>query len=238
MQKARVANPGPAGLLVINPNRGKKMATKRRRRTTAKRRTTAARRTPNTTIVRRKRRTRRANPTTYASTRRQTTRRRSVSRRRNSSTSSLVSQAVGLAAGITLVGFAQGFVPPIGGVSPIAVAARQAGTGYLVGVAMEKFNVMKNYANEVKLAGIALGAGTLINAWVLPTVMGIFRPAPQPANGGGMADLVTLPAGNYDPYYGSTPKIGGAPVRVNKAAALRDLLAMPVMPGASQRFSR
>lgn len=238
MVKVKVANPGPLGLWVVNPSGSKKkMATKRRSR----KRSTARR--PNVTAAprRRKRTTRRSNPTVFASSRRRTTpRRRSVSRRRNPSTGGLLSQAAGLAAGITVVGLAQGFIPPIGGVSPIMVAARQAATGYLIGEGMQRFGVLRAYAGEVKLAGFALGAGTLINAYVMPLFTGLLRPAPQsqPANQGGMADLVTLPAGNYDPYYGSTPKIGGAPVRVNKAAALKDLLTMPAMPGAYQRFGR
>lgn len=240
MVKVKVANPGPLGLWVVNPSGStKKMATKRRSR----KRSTARR--PNVTAAprRRKRTTRRSNPTVFASSRRRTTpRRRSVSRRRNPSTGGLLSQAAGLAAGITVVGLAQGVIPPIGGVSPIMVAARQAATGYLIGEGMQRFGVMRAYSSEFKLAGFALGAGTLINAYVLPIVTGFLRPAPQQqqqqANQGGMADLVTLPAGNYDPYYGSTPKIGGAPVRVNKSAALKDLLAMPAMPGAYQRFGR
>lgn len=233
MQKVRVANPGPAGLLVINPKRGNRMATKRRRSATA------------AATTRRKTTRRKSNPTTYASKRgRAMTRRRSsVSRRRNPSTGGLLSQATGLAAGITAVGLLGSFIPPIGGVSPIAVAGRQMATGYLIGEGMQRFNVMRAYASDVKLAGFALGVGTLINAFILPTVSGIFRPAPrmqaQPVQQAeGMGDLVTLPAGNYDPYYGSTPKIGNAPVRTNKAAQLKDLLTMPTMPGAYQRFGR
>lgn len=235
MQKARIArNPGPAALLVINPKRGTSMATRKRRRSApaaSKRRKTTRRKT---------------NPTIYTSRSRRRSvatrsRRRSVSRRRNPSGGGLLMQAAGLAAGITAVGLAQTFVPPIGGVSPFAVAARQAAAGWLIGEGMQRFGVMRAYANDVKLAGAALGVGTLINAFILPTVSGFLRPAPQqqaPRGNGGVGDLVTLPAGNYDPYYGSTPRISNAPVRVNKAAQLKDLLAMPAMPGAYQRFGR
>ncbi len=237
MQKARVANPGPAGLLVINPKRGKKMATKRRRRSTTKRRTTAARRNPTATITRRKRR---SNPTMFASTRRRTSRRRSVSRRRNPSTS-LLSKGLVLAGGGAAVQFVQGFIPPIGGNSPLADAGRTAAVGYLLGMAMRKTGFGARYADDVQLAGFTVAGAKVIAAFVLPTISGFFRPAPQqqPASGSGMQDLVTLPAGNYDPYYGSTPKIAGAVARTNKAAALKDLIAMPVMPGAAyQRFGR
>ncbi|MFN0108546.1 MAG: hypothetical protein ACKVZH_06795 [Blastocatellia bacterium] len=208
---------------------------------TRKRRTArpAARRKTTSTASRKRR-----NPsTTFGSRRRAVatrSRRRSVARRRNPSTGGLFAQAAGLAAGITAVGLLGSFVPPIGGASPFAVAGRQAATGWLIGEGMQRFNIMRNYANDLKLAGLALGVGTLINAFILPTVSGIFRPASrqQASDSNGVGDLVTLPAGNYDPYYGSTPKIGGVPVRANKAAQLKDLLAMPAMPGAYQRFGR
>ena len=206
MQKARVANPGPAGLLVINPKRGNKMATKRRRK--------AAR--PATTPRRKTTTRRRSNPTVFSSSRKRATRRRrSVARRRNPSTGGLLSQAAGLAAGITAVGLIGSFIPPIGGVSPFAVAGRQAATGYLLGEGMQRFGVMRQYASDVKLAGFALGVGTLINAFILPTVSGFLRPAPkaQPATNGanGMGDIVTLPRGSWDDYYGSTPMFNTNP---------------------------
>lgn len=200
MVKVKVANPGPLGLWVVNPSGStKKMATKRRSR----KRSTARR--PNVTAAprRRKRTTRRSNPTVFASSRRRTTpRRRSVSRRRNPSTGGLLSQAAGLAAGITVVGLAQGFIPPIGGVSPIMVAARQAATGYLIGEGMQRFGVMRAYSGEVKLAGFALGAGTLINAYVLPLFSGFFRrPAPVAvdANGNGVQGIAPIYRG-FQPY--------------------------------------
>ena len=179
MKKVRVANPGPAGLLVINPRGRKTMATKRRK--TA--RHTTARRTSNLSTTRRKK-TRRSNPTVFSSSRRRTTTRRRTARRRNPSTGGLISQAAGLAIGITAVGLAQSFVPPIGGVSPFAVAGRQAATGYGLGWAMKKFGFLTKYATDIQLAGVALGVGTLINAFLLPTISGFLRPAPRPAETG------------------------------------------------------
>lgn len=182
MQKVRVANPGPAGLLVINP-RGRKMATRKRR--TAR---PAARRKTTSTASRKRR-----NPsTTFGSRRRAVatrSRRRSVARRRNPSTGGLFAQAAGLAAGITAVGLLGSFVPPIGGASPFAVAGRQAATGWLIGEGMQRFNIMRNYANDLKLAGLALGVGTLINAFILPTVSGFLRPAPRPVEGNGVQGI-------------------------------------------------
>lgn len=217
------------------------MATKRRRSSTAaKQRTSTARRRKTTTP-----RVYTSNPTRRrhraSASPRRAARRRSVLRRSNPSTGSLLTQGLELAGGITLVGLLQMFVPPIGGASPIASFGRKAGSGYLLGMAMEKFNVGRSYAKVVQLSGVALGLGDLINAYLMPAIGGFFRPAPQaqPANQAGMADLVTLPAGNYDPYYGSTPRIANEAPRQNKAAALRGLLTMPVMPGAqSQRFGR
>lgn len=206
MQRARVANPGPAGLLVINPKRGKSMATKRRRRSA-----TAA------TTKRRRTTRRKSNPTTYASTKRRRvtrSRRRSVSRRRNPSTGGLLSQAAGLAVGITAVGLLGSFVPPIGGVSPFAIAGRQAATGWLIGEGMQRFNVMRAYANDMKLAGFALGVGTLINAFILPTVSGILRPAPrQTANNNGMQGIGVVPA--IPPYINAAPVNSGSNSGVN-----------------------
>lgn len=209
MQKVKVANPGPAALMVINPKRGKSMATKRRRSTTAatKRRKTARRS---------------SNPATYASTKRRSIttrsrRRRSVSRRRNPSTGGLLSQAAGLAAGITVVGLAQSFIPPIGGVSPVMTAARQAATGYLLGEGMQRFGVMRAYASDVKLAGFALGVGTLINAYILPTVTGFLRPAPQASPVDGAANGV---AGIAPIYRGLQPFRMYAPSGLNGIAAI------------------
>jgi len=216
MQTVRVANPGPAALLVINPRGRKKMATKRRK-TTA--RPTARRKTATTR--------RRTNPTVFSSSRRRVTkRRRSIARRSNPSTGGLLTQAAGLAAGITAVGLLGSFIPPIGGASPFAVAGRQAATGWLVGEGMQRFGVMRAYANDVKLAGFALGVGTLITAYILPTVSGVLRPAPkaQPvaSDSNGMGDIVTMPRGSWDPYYGSTPAFN-----TNPGSGLNGVVTIP-----------
>lgn len=228
MQKVRVANPGPAGLLVINP-RGRKMATRKRR--TAR---PAARRKPTTP------RKRRTNPTVFSSSRKRVTRRRrSVARRRNPSTGGLLHDALGLGGGALATNVLVSMLPPIGGASAFAVAGRQAAVGWGLGELMRRFGIMPGYANLVKLSGATAAVVTIANNYLMPTISGFLRPAPrQSSDSNGVGDLVTLPAGNYDPYYGSTPKIGGVPVRANKAAQLKDLLAMPAMPGAYQRYGR
>lgn len=223
MVKVKMANPGPAALMVINPIRRKKMATKRRktttRRSTARRRTTTTkRRNPITTRSRRR-------STTYASSRR-----RSVSRRRNPAATGLLKNAIGIAGGMAGVGLLGMFVPPIGGNSPFAVAGRQAATGYLAGEAMQRLGILRAYANDVKLAGFALGVGTLINAFVMPTVSGFLRPAPKAdkSNSNGMGDIVTLPRGSWDDYYGSTPNF-----RTNAASGRTGMNGVITMPRVS-----
>ena len=208
MQKVRVANPGPAGLLVINPKRGKSMATKRRRRSA-----TAA------TTKRRRTTRRKSNPTTYASTKRRSitrSRRRSVSRRRNPSTG-MFAEAGTEALILVGLGLLSPLLPPIGGISPLATAGRQAGLGYLLGEAMERFNFGRVYGRSVKKIGLLMGGVTLVNAYIAPMVAGFLRPAPkaQPATNGnsanGMGDIVTLPRGEWDSYYGSTPMFNTNP---------------------------
>jgi hypothetical protein len=195
------------------------MATKRRRSTTAaKRRTTARRKTATPRVHA-------SNPHHHTRSRNAAVRhRRHVSRRRNPSTGGLVTQAAGLAAGITAVGLIGSFVPPIGGNSPFAIAGRQAATGWLIGEGMQRFNVMRNYANDMKLAGVALGIGTLINAFILPTVSGFLRPAPKAqAQNTGMQGIAVVPS--FPPQL--TP-VAASPAGVNG-------IAVSAVPGGYRR---
>lgn len=187
--KVKMANPGPAALMVINPKRSKSMATRKRRKTTIRRRSTARRRTSNPTATQSRSRRR---ATAYSSSRR----RRPVQHRRHvrrNPAGGLLKNAVGLAAGITAVGLLQGFVPPIGGASVFAIAGRQAAIGWLAGEGMKRFGVFRGYADDVKLAGFALGVGTLINAYLMPTISGFLRPAPK-QTGSGMQGIAVVPA--------------------------------------------
>ena len=186
MQKARVANPGPAGLLVINP-RGRKMATKRRRKSTA--RPSTARRKSTTTK-------RRSNPTVFSSARKRVTRsRRSVARRRNPSTG-MFAEAGTEALILVGLGLLSPLLPPIGGASPLAAAARQAGLGYLVGEVMQRFNFGRGYGRSVKKIGLLMGGVTLVNAYLAPMAQGFLRPrpvAPQvDANGNALAGIAPI----------------------------------------------
>lgn len=230
MAMAKVANPGPAALWVLNPNkRGKKMATKRRRstkrRTTRRRPTTVAAANP---VRRRRRSTTRRRATVHASTGHHRRRNPSTRRRRRyarNPASGVIGKAVGIAGGMAALGLLSSFVPPIGGSSVFVVAARQAALGWGVGYGMKRFGILPAYADDVKLAGIALAAGTLINAYVMPTLSGFLRPAQtkQVAMGNkGMQDIVTLPRGSYDPYYGGTPMFA-----TNSARGMNDIITIP-----------
>lgn len=107
-------------------------------------------------------------------------RRRSLGRRRrrNPSHGGLLTKGLALAAGAALVQFALGFVPPIGGVSPLADAARTAAVGWGIGTVMHKTNVGKPYADDVLLAGFTLAGGKLISSFILPFANRLFLPRP------------------------------------------------------------
>jgi hypothetical protein len=192
MVKVKVANPGPAALMVVNGRRRKTMATKRRKSTRRKaRRTTALVSNPR---PRRRRsysmRRRTHNPPFIRR------RRRSSGRRRHRNPSSgLLTQGLILAAGAALVQFILGFVPPIGGVSPIADAARTAGVGFGLGTLMDKTGIGRKYGRDVMLAGFTLAGGKVITSFILPFATSIFRPTPPPANGStaGMGAIGVMP---------------------------------------------
>lgn len=166
MKQGKMANPSPAHLLIVNPTGVKKMT----RRKTSRRRTA-------TTSARK-----RHNPMFSKTARKRVSTR---GRRRNPAGGGLVAQGLALAAGAALIQSVLGFVPPIGGVTPIADAARTAGTGYLLSVAMDKFNFLKTYSRDVALAGFTLAGGKLISSFILPMANRVFQPvqAPAPAAG-------------------------------------------------------
>jgi hypothetical protein len=147
------------------------MATKRR---STRRK---ARRTSNATPRRRRRsvsvRTRTHNPTFRR-------RRGGSRRRRNPASGGMVAKGLALAAGAALVQFALGFIPPIGGVSPLADAARTAAVGWGLGTVMSKTRIGANYANDVTLAGFTLAGGKLISSFILPFANRLFTPAVPP----------------------------------------------------------
>lgn len=170
MVKVKVANPGPAALLVVNPK--KRSSQMRKRRTT--RRTT--RRTASNPKTRRASVSslrsgahRRRNPT-------RSIRSRGRARARNPRTTGMFAKGLALAAGAALIQFTLGFVPPIGGVSPLADAARTAAVGWGLGTVMSRTGLGKQYADDVTLAGFTLAGGKLISSFILPFANRLFRP--------------------------------------------------------------
>jgi hypothetical protein len=59
--------------------------------------------------------------------------------------------------------------------------------------------------------GVAAAAGNLLNNYGL-TPQALLAPKPQPVavvkKPNGMQDIVLLRPGSYDPYYGTTPRLG------------------------------
>ena len=235
MIRRRVANPSPAALAIINPKKGGRMAIRKSRkarkarprkaavthrpaRATFKRRSNPSRRTRRGSVVARSRR---------------------YGRRRNPS-GKLLPLVIG--AGISQIGAS---LIPFGG-GPFIEAAKVAGVGWL----LERFlgRTVPSVFGEAKEGGMIAGGVLLFNAYLAPTLAGAVRsvmPGGAAKSNGvsgigrGVGDLVTLPAGNYDPYYGTTPMIsapasGAQPVRGSqKAETLKGLLTMPAMPGAA-----
>ena len=211
------------------------MAT-RKRKSGGRRKTTRARKTTSTALARR----RRSNPSRRTRRGSVVARSRRTARRRNPS-GKLVPLAIGAAASQMVASFI-----PFGG-SPFM----DAGKIYVAGWLLEKFagRLAPQVFGEARDGGAIAAVVTLLNAYVAPTLSGAVRsimPGSGSSNGKGVsgigrgvADLVTLPAGNYDPYYGTTPMIsapasGAQPVRSSqKAETLKGLLTMPAMPGAA-----
>lgn len=189
---------------------------------------------------------RKANPT-----------RRRGSKRRNPISTGTVAEGFKLAGGGVLIGFAQPFVRGIVGkflpTGPIASAGVTLATAYGLGALSKLTPYTRTMQRPIELAGWTIVGAQVISSYVLPWVNSLFSglnlgagsgAASNGASGLGrtrrrtMRDLVTLPAGNYDPYYGATPLIANpappvAPV-ADKVATLKGLLTMPAMPGTSR----
>ena len=131
-------------------------------------------------------------------------------------------QGLELAAGAALVQFTLGFVPPIGGVSPIADAARTAGTGWLLGTAMNKTGLGRAYANSVTLAGFTLAGGKLITSFLLPFATKVFNRAPQqqPAQAGNGVNGIALVTGIPPQLVAPPSRTGAVQPGVNGLATI------------------
>lgn len=112
----------------------------------------------------------------------------------------MLAKGLTLAAGAALVQFTLGFVPPIGGVSPLADAARTAAVGWGLGTLMRKTSIAGRYGDDVALAGFTLAGGKLISSFILPFANRLFtRPTPPPSENGQMAGIAPIYQG-FQPY--------------------------------------
>lgn len=190
-----------------------------------------------------------------ATSRKANPKKRVVKSRRNPISTGTVAEGFKLAGGGVLIGFAQPFVRGLVGkflpTGPIASAAVTLGTAYGLGALANMTPYTRTMKRPIELAGWTIVGAQVISSYVLPWVNSLFSGlnlgAGNNATASGlgrtrrrtMRDLVTLPAGNYDPYYGSTPRIANVPAPTpapsnDKAATLKGLLTMPSMPGASR----
>lgn len=237
--KRRVANPVPSVLALINPG-GKKMAAKKKSSST--RRVNAAPKRQHTALVR---------TSHTAAHKRNSPRKHHPRRRHNPVKAGIFVEGGKLAISGALIGIGQpivrSFVGPYLGTSPIASAGLTFGTAWLLSMVSRATTLTKKLEDPLLLSGATIAAAQLLSTYVLP----LLRPggaATSPLVAGlrgsrQMGDLVTLPAGNFDPYYGSTPRIAGSTVATapapnggSQAAKLKGLITMapaPARNGAS-----
>jgi hypothetical protein len=191
MPIVKVANPASSLMLV---NGGNKM----------RKRKSSTRRRKNPSPAARKRVTIRVNGRRG---RRTTTR-----RRRNPGLTggfSTVTDAIYAAAGGMATTYVRSLIPfTAGGV--VGDAAITAGVGFALGELIARFAGKPNIGKMVTLGGVAAAAGNLLNNYGL-TPQALLAPKPQPVvvkKPNGMQDIVLLRPGSYDPYYGTTPRVG------------------------------
>lgn len=169
MATSRVHNPGPPLLWVAN-GKGKNMATQKKTRRTS---SGARSRRPNP--ARGTRGTKGSRSLTSLSRRAGY-----FGRRRRNPSPGMLGKGLALAAGAAVVQFTLGFIPPIGGVSPLADAARTAGVGYALSVLMQRTGFMSRFADDVALSGFTLAGGKLISSFILPFANRLFSPPAPP----------------------------------------------------------
>jgi hypothetical protein len=114
-----------------------------------------------------------------------------------------------VAVGSMATTFARGLIPfSAGGAIGDAFITGLVGVG--LGELAARF-ISQPVGKLVTLGGVAAAANTALTNYNL-TPQAIFgpRPAPAPVKAvpAGMRDIVALRAGAYDPYYGTTPRVG------------------------------
>lgn len=227
LKLARAINPSPAMLVISNPKGvSKRMATKAK----AKRETTAKKPAKAAAV-------KRSNPVAQYKPKKATAKpKRKPVKRNPSLTTGLGATAVtafNTVLAMTGLGLVSPMVPQLLGASPAGRAVQIGGLGWLGGYAAKRLGFPKA-GESIQLAGAVLGASIAIEAYVAPMIRGALQPAPQPApqkvNVKQMGDLVTLPAGSYDDYYGTTPNFS----EFAQPGGLGDLVSMRMYPGAAQ----
>lgn len=142
---------------------------------------------------------------------------------RNPSFVPLITEGIGLAAGSALTAFTVALIPPLGGQGLVPDLIRTGAVAWLLGQGF-KIVGLASWARLVTLGGVALMGGKIIYGVFFPAATAIFQPK-APANGKmmpagkGMGAVVTMPAGEYDAYYGSTPQMPPAARRAAMSAA-------------------
>lgn len=143
-------------------------------------------------------------------------RRRHTRRRRNPRGSGILARGFALAGGAALIQFTLGFVPPIGGASPIADAARTFAVGWIYGMAFRRIGPLSAYSDDLTLAGATLAGGKIISSFILPFASRLF---PTQARQNGMSGIAAV--------HGIPPIIVPPPI----AAEGNGVQGLGVMPG-------
>lgn len=86
-------------------------------------------------------------------------------------------------------------------------AAILAGIGYGLGLGVEKL-AGREAGRMVALGGVSAAVTSLMNSYGL-NIQNLISPKPVPAAKAGVGDIVALPRGAYDPFYGSSPNLSG-----------------------------
>lgn len=172
-------------------------------------------------------------------------------RRSNPVNTATIAEGFKLGVSGMVIGFAQpmvrGLVSRFLPTGPLGSAALTLGTAYGLGALANFTPYTRSWKRPIELAGWTIVAAQLVSSYVLPyvnQVSGLNLGGSAGASGlgrtrrRGMRDLVTLPQGSYDPYFGSMPTLNTAPpvqtvvpANGSQAATLKDLLTMRALPG-------
>lgn len=199
MKPTKVVNPGPSALVFVNGKKGAKhkMATKKSRKTRA----ASKRRPPRSAAKRSSTKTHRRNGVSLASKR---ARKRGGARRSFRNPAGELATPIQIGLGAVLAQVTAGLIP-FGGASPLAVAGKAAVAGYALNWLGRTFRPLNTVTAQAKAGGVAAATITLLNAYVMPTVLrwvnGVIAPPARPngANNGVSGFMVVPRAGGALP---------------------------------------